>query len=233
MIKIFIIKEGFARKLNDQEYDVDCSVSLIYFPEKDIGILFDTGGSWTADQLCSSLKTISKTMIIKYVICSHGHSDHIGLLSLFPSSLTVVGRDINIKNIYKNSPTLPSIKSIGTTLIELDLSSLEVFQSKESSSDQNNTIKVITTPGHTASCVSLLISSKSDMEMIIGNDGPRSVFVRKIAFVGDLWEEEFDEEYWRDLSEDFKLQESSREFIKSWCPDVIIPGHGPPFKLNK
>ena len=55
----------------------------------------------------------------------------------------------------------------------------------------------------------------------------------KIAFVGDLWDEQNDESFWRDLSENPLAQSKSRDFIQNiCCPDLIIPGHGPPFALN-
>jgi hypothetical protein len=45
-----------------------------------------------------------------------------------------------------------------------------------------------------------------------------------------LWDEENDESFWADLSENNKSQEKSRNFIKNILkPNLIIPGHGPPF----
>lgn len=69
-----VVKVGFAV---EKGFDllVDCTVSLIEAGE--FRILFDTGGSWEAN----SLNNVGN---LTHVICSHGHSDHVGCLSLFP-----------------------------------------------------------------------------------------------------------------------------------------------------
>ena len=52
---------------------------------------------------------------------------------------------------------------------------------------------------------------------------------QRVAFVGDLWDEENDEEFWRDISENPEIQAKSREYVIQQNFDLIIPGHGPPF----
>jgi len=37
---------------------------------------------------------------ITHVVCSHGHSDHVGNLGLFPDALLIVSYDISRGDIY-------------------------------------------------------------------------------------------------------------------------------------
>ena len=46
-----------------------------------------------------------------------------------------------------------------------------------------------------------------------------------MAVVGDLWDEEFDESFWGDLSENPEAQKKSRDYILNhFVPNFIIPG---------
>ena len=54
----------------------------------------------------------------------------------------------------------------------------------------------------------------------------------RVAFAGDLFECENDEESWQTLSSDVELQSFHRERIKKMV-DIIVPGHGKPFTVAK
>lgn len=74
-------------------------------------------------------------------------------------------------------------------------------------------IEVIATPGHTSQDVSVIVHT---------DDGV-------VAIVGDLFESEDDEHYWRKFSRSPDEQEANRRKILELA-DFIIPGHGGMFK---
>lgn len=64
-------------------------------------ILVDTGGSWDRDFLQMKLKEKDlEPADISFVIGTHGHSDHVGNLNLFPSATMIVGYDVNQGDRY-------------------------------------------------------------------------------------------------------------------------------------
>jgi len=131
---------------------------------------------------------------------------------MFISALIAVGRDISRGRTYRNSKILSSDLTPGKRLIS--------WESEE------NRIEWVTTPGHTGHCCSLFISGNIQ---IGSSDLKRE---HRVAFVGDLWDEENDEEFWRDISENPEIQAKSREYVIHENLDLIIPGHGPPFTLK-
>lgn len=82
-------------------------------------------------------------------------------------------------------------------------------------------IRVVATPGHTLSCISVVVANTN-----LGNG---------VAIVGDLFEkmEDIDDPaLWIDVgSEDKHLQMENRLKI-SETADWIIPGHGEPFQVT-
>ena len=143
---------------------------------------------------------------IDAVFVSHGHSDHVGALAAVPAvatgALHCVGRDISRLDEYREVSIKPS-KMVNSRLMSF-------------SSGTSQKAEWITTPGHTGHCCTLLLHGVEEHGTV--------------ALVGDLWDERDDEEFWRDLSELPEVQAASRQFILSLKPDLIIPGHGAPFK---
>jgi len=106
---------------------------------------------------------------------------------------------------------LPSDKAIGACLLRL--------------SNETITIKYITTPGHTGGCCSLIIEGALRFDFKKYD---------KFAFVGDLWDEKDDESFYKSLSENPEQSVLSRSYILNTVkPDLIFPGHGPPFAPQK
>lgn len=156
--------------------------------------------AWDGEKLLKALQEHDVTADkIDYVVCSHGHSDHIGNLNLFLNAKQFVGDCMNFKDEY----------------FFHDL--------KESPLELDEGIELISTPGHTKSCVSVIVKNSN-----IGNSST-------VALAGDLFEKEedvFDESQWIDAgSEDENLQRSNRLKISEMA-DFIIPGHGPMFKVD-
>ncbi|XP_066467155.1 metallo-beta-lactamase domain-containing protein 1 [Tiliqua scincoides] len=76
-------------------------------------------------------------------------------------------------------------------------------------------LEVLPTPGHTRADVSLLV---------------RGTDLGDVLLAGDLFEREGDDGEWQLLSEDPAQQAESRARALALA-DVVVPGHGPPFRV--
>ncbi|GJQ64911.1 hypothetical protein Trydic_g7080 [Trypoxylus dichotomus] len=83
---------------------------------------------------------------IDYVVCTHGHSDHIGCNYLFQNAIHIVGRCISRKDTYYN---------------------FDFALGKPYVIDAN--IRVIPTPGHTMQDISVLVSTDKGLYAITGD----------------------------------------------------------------
>ncbi|OQR90743.1 metallo-beta-lactamase domain-containing protein 1-like [Achlya hypogyna] len=223
VMKVVQLRVGRARELATGDWDCDCSVTLVTIATKHV--LVDTGGAWAAPELQASLAARGLAPEdISLVVCSHGHSDHVGCLALFPHATHIVGRDINRRHEYVAAGVLARDQSIGrcTATVSADgaITTLVLDPS-------DAPLQVVTTPGHTGSCVSVLLASESPFNFERA-DGANST-VHRVAIVGDLWECDGDEGWWRDLSEMPALHEKSRAFVLAWQPEMLVPGHGAAF----
>lgn len=156
--------------------------------------------AWDKDVLLRELKFHHvKPEEVNFLVCTHGHSDHCGNLNLFLNATHFLGSCISHKHEY----------------------SYHDFDDKAYILDEG--IEVISTTGHTSTCVSLIVKNTN-------LDGGRSVGV-----VGDLFEKEediFDETLWIEAgTEDEHAQRQNRIKIAE-IVDFIIPGHGPKFLLT-
>lgn len=136
---------------------------------------------------------------IHYVVSTHGHSDHIGNNNLFLKAVHVVGNCISFQDTYyvhdlQNDPFI----------IDED-------------------IRIVSTPGHTNTCVSVIVQNT--------NIGEKAC----VVVAGDLFEREDDilcNQIFIDAgSEDVSKQRLSRYRMSEYA-DFIIPGHGPLFELT-
>lgn len=93
-----VLKVGYCLPQPDGTFRADCTISLMTGPRT---ILVDTGGPWDRDFLQMKLKEKDlEPADVSYVIGTHGHSDHVGNLNLFPSATTIVGYDISRGDRY-------------------------------------------------------------------------------------------------------------------------------------
>lgn len=110
-------------------------------------IIIDTLSSWDGEKLKSAIEAnYLKCEDVDYVICTHGHSDHIGCNYLFTNAKQIVGYDICFKNEYFSHDF-----STGKEYII------------------NNNVKVIPTPGHTSQDVSVIATYNDTIYAITGD----------------------------------------------------------------
>ncbi|KAK6962984.1 metallo-beta-lactamase domain-containing protein 1-like isoform X1 [Biomphalaria glabrata] len=133
MYDIIILKEGYTQ-LESQGTIRSCgSITLLKGPR--YNIIVDTGNPWDRDLLLQGLNDQGlKPEDIHYVVCSHGHSDHVGNLNLFPAAVHCVGFDICRHDQY----LLHEFKEGIPYEIDED-------------------VEIWPTPGHTGSDVSVLV----------------------------------------------------------------------------
>nr|XP_057932053.1 metallo-beta-lactamase domain-containing protein 1 [Doryrhamphus excisus] len=189
---VSVLKVGYCHPQQDGTFKADGSITLITGHNGN-NILVDTGGPWDRDFLIKALKERGlEPGDIRLVVGTHGHSDHVGNLSLFPSSPMIVGHDMSQGDIYT-----PNMLAQGGAHIV----------------DEH--VCVVPTPGHTGQDVSVQVTGTS---------------VGTVLVAGDLFDSCFDEDSWRELSVNTEMQEVSRQRALRTA-DVIIPGHGVPFKV--
>lgn len=96
-----VLKAGYCVSQTEGTFRADGSITLITGPKN---ILVDTGGPWDRDFLLLKLTERGlRPGDIDVVVGTHGHSDHIGNLSLFPKALIIVGYDISEGDIYHSN----------------------------------------------------------------------------------------------------------------------------------
>ena len=131
--KVTILIEGYSYTDRDGQYRATGTSCLITGP---VNVIVDTGGPSDKEKLLQKMKDVDVTPEeIDYVVCTHGHSDHVGNLNLFMNSQQIVGFDINKGDIY----------------FDHDFKGGEVYNIYE------DELVVIPTPGHMHNDVSVVV----------------------------------------------------------------------------
>ena len=200
-----VLSPGYSRQFIDPDgaglkrVEATGTCTLVRDSASGIKVLVDTMGPWDQQKLIQLLNSkVLEPKDIDYVVGTHGHPDHVGNLNLFTAcDKHILGFSVYHKDQYVMHPF-----EEGTPLI------------------LSPNIQVIPTPGHTMSCVSLLVTQAGDLGTIV--------------VAGDLFENEqdlTDDEIWKDAgSEDSELQMKNRIKVLSLA-DYIIPGHGDMFRV--
>lgn len=142
--EIIVLFSGFS-KVTDNIMEANCSCTLLKGPQN---CIIDTRTAWDGPQMLQALKRYSLSPDdIDYVICTHGHSDHIGCNYLFKNAIHIVGFSVSKKEKYFLSPNF----SNGEEYVI------------------NNQIKVIPTPGHTLQDVTVIFKQSNKVYAITGD----------------------------------------------------------------
>ncbi|XP_072447561.1 metallo-beta-lactamase domain-containing protein 1-like [Chiloscyllium punctatum] len=90
---VFVLKEGYAYTDGDGNTRADGTITLLKGSHV---VLVDTGNPWDRDHLLRSLGAHGlEPEDVSLVVCTHGHSDHVGNLNLFPEATVVVSHDVS------------------------------------------------------------------------------------------------------------------------------------------
>jgi len=129
----------------DDTMAANCSCTLLKGPQT---CIVDTRTAWDGKQILEALKKCDVSPDdINFVICTHGHSDHIGCNYLFQNAIHIVGFSISFKDKYYLSPNF----STGEEYII------------------NDQIKVIPTPGHTLQDVTVILKRNETVYAMTGD----------------------------------------------------------------
>ncbi|VDO95420.1 unnamed protein product [Soboliphyme baturini] len=138
---------------------------------------------------------------INFLVCTHGHLDHIGNLNLFPTAKIILDNDVC---------SFPS-------------SSLKVIlEFGQEAHPLTSNVSLMRTTGHTSHDISVVVTNAI-------NGGSCCAFFKSVLFShsGDIFECEHDDvdRKWEQLSWNPEMQKESRQLILALA-DYVIPGHG-------
>jgi len=141
---VIVLEEGYSR-IVDGAMIARGTATLVMGSKN---ILVDTLSPWDKSVLLSGLaKHGLKKEDIEYVVCTHGHSDHIGNLNLFTEATQIVGYSVCRGDQYYIHP--------------FEMNMPYVIDDK---------VEVIPTPGHTGSDVSVLVQTEQQGIVAIVGD---------------------------------------------------------------
>lgn len=139
--KVFVLKEGFSH-WNVDTVDADGTITLIKGKHN---ILVDCGSPWDKEHI---LLELEKHRIlpngINYMVCTHGHTDHVGNLNLFSKAVHINGDAICRENSYT---ALPFEQGLPFKIDEY--------------------VEILQTPGHTQKCISVMVRDVKEFGTII------------------------------------------------------------------
>lgn len=185
------------------------SVTLV---RDDRNILIDTGHFGNRDNLLARLReNMIKPSEIDAVVLTHLNWDHCLNVDIFKDSEILIGKEEYAKGTLSGVPD-DFTKKFKEYLGGLNISLVEDGHRVSSNSS------IISTPGHTAGHVSLSIKYENKLTVIAGDAIPNiRAYKRGIP---DL------------IFYDIRAAKQSIARIKALEPNVIIPGHDPPFNLS-
>jgi glyoxylase-like metal-dependent hydrolase (beta-lactamase superfamily II) len=132
------------------------TVSLVI---ADVRMIVDTGGPAERSTIIASLARHNlRPEQIDYVVCTHGHIDHVGNNNVFCRATFLAGQD----------------RAVGDEFSSLDVSHGSVTITAG--------VQLVATPGHTSEDISVLVQTDRGLVAIVGD-----VFENGADMNGDTW----------------------------------------------
>lgn len=143
--KVYVLFNGFSNS-TENGITANCTCTLIKAPNTNIVV--DTMTAWDGDKLTAKLEKHNlKCSDINYVICTHGHSDHVGCNYLFQKAfIHIVGHCVSKREHY----FIHDFKNGYKYTI-------------------NDYVEVIPTPGHTLQDVSVIVKTEEGIVAVTGD----------------------------------------------------------------
>ncbi|XP_052837350.1 metallo-beta-lactamase domain-containing protein 1 [Drosophila gunungcola] len=204
--QVIVLQAGYSRQEDGDESAMraNCTCTLVRCRDG-TNVIVDTMTAWDGEHLRALLGEHGLGVgDIQVVVCSHGHSDHVGGNYLFQKArMHLVGACASHRDLYMDH--------FGRGK-----------QDEELVLDSHAEVVVRRSPGHTLGCVSVIVSN-SQLGGRVGITG--DLFERA--------EDIDDESIWKDAgSESETLQRKERSKMAQVC-DFIVPGHGPMFQVTQ
>ena len=134
-MKFTVLKDGYCKTDEGEGVQSTRACGTITLVKGPKNIIVDTGNPWDRDIIIEGLKKHGiKCDDINYVVCTHGHSDHVGNLNLFTKAIHIVSYDI----CYGDQYILHSFEQGIPYEIDDD-------------------VEVLPTPGHTGADVTVVV----------------------------------------------------------------------------
>ncbi|CAH8543816.1 unnamed protein product [Schistosoma turkestanicum] len=217
---VFVLHEGRYERSPDYVYR-KCNASLIRGPAG--SYVVNPGSVWNGPELLSSLKAAGvqdPEKEIKGVICTDGHAEHVGFMSIFSrADIMIVGYDIQMRG----NKFLKHDFSVGITPYEFD-----------------ENFFVVGTPGQRGPQVSVIVNGRL-IELKTGECREPC----RIAVTGNLFMDVHDAARVSFLDtlegNHGEINNEKENIINSWRQsrmlileqaDWLIPAYGPPFKVK-
>jgi glyoxylase-like metal-dependent hydrolase (beta-lactamase superfamily II) len=142
--EVIVLKPGHATWVAPSQQRADGTITLVKGAHN---LVVDTGGPWDREAILEGLDGEGLTPAdIDYVICTHGHSDHVGNVNLFPQATLIVSYDICDGDLYTLHPFAEG------QAYKID-----------------DEVDVIPTPGHTEQDVSVVVRTVDGTYAIVGD----------------------------------------------------------------
>ncbi|NXJ94472.1 MBLC1 protein, partial [Corythaixoides concolor] len=143
-----VLQEGHSTPHPDGTLRADGSVTLIRGGPHTL--LVDTGGPWDRLRLLELLANEGLSPDdVTHVVCTHGHSDHVGNINLFPAAILVVGFDVSRGEGWYQ----PNALANGRPYVL-----------------QPGFLEVVATPGHTLAHVSVVVRGTAAGTAVVAGD---------------------------------------------------------------
>lgn len=145
--EVHVLYDGYSH-INESstEMKANCTCTLIKGPKN---IIVDTMTAWDGERIINALNNHNITPdLIDWVVCTHGHSDHIGNNALFLNATHVVGYSISKQDTYIHH--------------DFETEPEYIIDDK---------VKLRATPGHTMTDVSLIVNNgrNKDIVAVVGD----------------------------------------------------------------
>jgi glyoxylase-like metal-dependent hydrolase (beta-lactamase superfamily II) len=142
--RVKVLREGYCAPKGAGRVRADGTITLLSGTHN---ILVDTGGPWDTDALLAALELERLAPAdIDHVVCTHGHSDHVGNIGLFAHATLIVSHDVSRGDLYMEHP----------------FASGEPYRIDDS-------VEVIATPGHTSQDVSVVVRTPEGVHVVAGD----------------------------------------------------------------
>ena len=204
--EIFVLHNGYSefKANNDDSLPVmraNCSCTLIR--NASYNVIVDTMTPWDTEKIKESLKEHNLTPDqIDYVVCTHGHADHVGNNNLFLNATHIVGYSVSKRDEFYLHPF-----EEGTSFFI-------------GGKDDISRIEVTPTPGHTMDSISVIVKTKNHKTGVIAGDLFEKEQDLKNSYI------------WLEAGSEDKKQQEYHRLRMLDIADFVVPGHGPKFEIT-